>query len=210
MPFTVPEPLPQACVRVDDFRFSDVVLERKDVVWHMHWGGKSTPPVMDMCGIFLGVSLEAKGSRDNQPITWLMIDKDTGFAPLTPWQRMPGPATVVRMDYGPLTAHDFEYIHDYMSQLLDVFGSGRKPKPTVASFQEFCRAREDDRQPPHNLLMPRVRVHGLTSPAGLALNGTEGYRSLLPLDTGRYAFFVDGTTAFEAKNVKPEHLTVLA
>ena len=97
-----------------------------------------------------------------------------------------------------------------MSHLLDVFGSGRKPKPTVASFQEFCRAREDDRQPPHNLLMPRVRVHGLTSPAGLALNGTEGYRSLLPLDTGRYAFFVDGTTAFEAKNVKPEHLTVLA
>ena len=59
------------------------------------------PPVAAKLGWELAVRLEEPPrTNDNQPLTWLMIDPETGFAPIVPWQNRPGAGTVVRVDGG--------------------------------------------------------------------------------------------------------------
>ena len=75
-----------------------------------------------------------------------------------------------------------------------------------------CRRNVDpmtgELDPPANLLMPRVRVEGLTSETGQALNGKLGYRGRHHADAGRYEVFVDGRA--EGVKIKPANLVDIA
>lgn len=60
---------------------------------------------------------------DNQHATWLMIDPVTGFAPAE-WQCRVGNVLVARADGQALETKTLGAITDYISDILDAFGSG--------------------------------------------------------------------------------------
>jgi hypothetical protein len=66
-------------------------------------------------------SIPRSADLDNQPVTYLMIDSYTGFAP-PEWQFNIGPVTIARRDKKPLLLVHMEAIHEFMSRLLDEFG----------------------------------------------------------------------------------------
>ncbi|THH18659.1 hypothetical protein EW146_g2376 [Bondarzewia mesenterica] len=85
--------------------------------------------------------MERTAAMDNQIATYLMIDVDSGFAPMS-WQQAVGTVTVMRQDHRPLTPQAIETMWMYNSHLLDNFGEAEDFNPrediTPADFREFC------------------------------------------------------------------------
>jgi len=102
---------------------AEVVAMAKDV--------RNCSTVMALAGVPLLVvrtragleHLEQDAKLDNQAATWLMIDPRNGFAP-PPWQCNIGEVTLVRLDFLPFTRAHFYLAHDYVADLLEVFGDG--------------------------------------------------------------------------------------
>ena len=103
-------------------------------------------PVLASCGLNLWVKPEARSSSDNQAICWLMIEADSGFAPMK-WQSSVGHCVVARAT-GDFTEPDFTLVNDYCSKLIDIYGEGDGPPGSrwisPAGFQSFIRRRMDN------------------------------------------------------------------
>ncbi|GAB5357348.1 hypothetical protein AAMO2058_000366900 [Amorphochlora amoebiformis] len=107
--------------------------------WKKIVSQNTTPLVPAKCGVHLAIRQEKPGANDNQTATWLMVDPASGLAPSS-WQSMVGPATVVRVDGRPYTKDDHTVVHDWISFLLDVWGSEKRPTGLlkVYQFQRFA------------------------------------------------------------------------
>ena len=152
-------------------------------------------PTPKLFGLRLAVRRDAPrggaSNKDNQPATFLMIDPKNGIAP-PPWQRRVGPCTVARVDGCAFTADDYSIVHDYLCALLDAWGDGRPPtaKLTVQGFQRHVHAEHARSSGARgaNLLLPRVRLQGLSK---ASLNGRHGFRGPLHAAKGRYPVYLD-------------------
>jgi hypothetical protein len=78
------------------------------------------------------------GCLDNQPITYIHIALNNGFAP-PEWQSGIGTVIVARKDKKDLTLEHFEAIWMYCTRILDYFGDGVGPPEHWYSQQEFER-----------------------------------------------------------------------
>ena len=172
------------------------------------------PPVAALLGLPLVVARTCSyDSGDNQPITYLMIDAVTGFAPAR-WQSKVGACTVLRSDGGHYTKGDHSHVHDYFDMLLDMWPEGTPTEYlNPRTFQEFVRDREQD--PEYcstdgcpTTLAPLVRLRGLSSEA---LNGCKGFRgawvaAASPEAKGRFKVYLDNGRDVK---VKPENIEYL-
>lgn len=75
---------------------------------------------------------------DNQAITYLMIDTDSGFAPPR-WQSGIGTVIIARKDKKPLLPVHYEGFWIYTDLVLEHFGDGGKPGHMYsrAAFEEW-------------------------------------------------------------------------
>ncbi|KAL3929776.1 MAG: hypothetical protein SGARI_004658 [Bacillariaceae sp.] len=121
-------------------------------------------PVMSLCGFPLVVKkatprtkLYERADYDNVMATWMMVDPNTGLAPMQ-WQSGVGPVYVYRPNGdGHVTADDLELVHDYCSMLLDGYGEGDlfDPKEEVSldRFKEYVSETKSDRDADGRSLM---------------------------------------------------------
>ncbi|MCJ1470658.1 hypothetical protein MMC07_009304, partial [Pseudocyphellaria aurata] len=82
-------------------------------------------------------NLSQRQETDNQHATWLMIDPVTGFAPPA-WQGGIGSVYVARPDRAPLTTEILAAITDYVSDILDHFGTA-DAWPIVRRYYDRAR-----------------------------------------------------------------------
>jgi len=86
---------------------------------------------------------------DNQSVTYLMIDPESGFAPAR-WQCGVGQVTVARQDKTPLAKLDLEKIWMFCDRIIGYFGNGDGPprqdyNPVAyAKFVRKYKARTND------------------------------------------------------------------
>ncbi|KAL0572396.1 hypothetical protein V5O48_009556 [Marasmius crinis-equi] len=118
---------------------------------HPVWTRGSVAPISQIVGVplliwreleELGLDVRNDPNRDNQAVTFLMIDPESGFAPAR-WQKNVGPVTIVRGDHNPLTLVALEMIWMFCDRILDIIGeqTGTPLKMyTREVFNEFCQS----------------------------------------------------------------------
>jgi len=87
------------------------------------------------------LAIPRQASLDNQAVTYLMIDPESGYASPS-WQQCIGPVTVIREDRKPLSSLALEMIWMYLDLIVEHFGDeGEAPRWRYApkAFQEWCR-----------------------------------------------------------------------
>lgn len=129
-----------------DVAWTEVELGTKDSIWK----SGVRVPISDIFEVPLIVKRHLKEhpfdidrdhGLDNQPITYLMINPATGFAP-PEWQENVGPVTVARADRKPLSRAQLDIIYEFVSRIVNLFGSsssGRVPRSKMdrAAFKRF-------------------------------------------------------------------------
>lgn len=109
--------------------------------------GESPCPVPRLAGIPLMmartrpyVTLRDQRDYDNQWATYLMIEPNSGFAPLE-WQSLVGPVLVYRDDNGAFNSDDMLMLNEYLTWQLDNYADGPgtvTPQDlTPQAFQKF-------------------------------------------------------------------------
>lgn len=78
------------------------------------------------------------GYLDNQAITYIHVDPNTGFAP-PDWQSGIGTVIVARKDKKDLPPEHYEAIWMYCDRILDYFGEGEGAPERLYSRQAFER-----------------------------------------------------------------------
>lgn len=101
------------------------------------------PPLAERLNIPIAIHREGTKSAnradlDNQALTWLNIDLESGFAPPA-WQSRIGTVIVARKDRKPFPTHHFEGLFEYASMILDIFGDGNGPPSRLYNQQAFER-----------------------------------------------------------------------
>jgi hypothetical protein len=129
-----------------DVAWTEVELGTKDSIWT----SGVRVPISNIFEVPLIVkrhmkehpfNIDQDRGLDNQPITCLMINPATGFAP-PEWQVNVGPATVARADRKPLSRAQLDIIYEFVSRIVNLFessSSGRVPRSKMdrAAFQRF-------------------------------------------------------------------------
>ncbi|KAK1221781.1 hypothetical protein PQX77_015399 [Marasmius sp. AFHP31] len=117
---------------------------------HPVWTKGSVSPISQIVGVpvliyrelvELELGFPNDPNRDNQAVTFLMINPQSGFASLR-WQKNIGPVTVVRGDHKPLSEIALEMIWMYCDRVLDVFGEDSSTPLkmyTKEAFDKFCQ-----------------------------------------------------------------------
>ena len=109
------------------------------------------PPMPALFGVRLAIrrheAIAGGRLNDNQPAVFLMADPETGLAPPSWLPQIgcggTGPVTAVSLD-GAYSAMDAALVHEFMDQLMDLFGDGIeavRPRLNARSFQTFIRHR---------------------------------------------------------------------
>ncbi|KAI0790987.1 hypothetical protein C8Q75DRAFT_758806 [Abortiporus biennis] len=129
----------------------EVVMVNPD---HPVWKTGTVSLVSQLIGVPLLIHREMKElplgwpndeNKDNQSVTYLMIEPVRGFAPHR-WQKNIGPVTVVRADQQPLTKVALEMIWMFCDSILEDFGDTRLPpldRYNATAFETFCEDYRD-------------------------------------------------------------------
>ncbi|KAI0086479.1 hypothetical protein BDY19DRAFT_960091 [Irpex rosettiformis] len=122
---------------------------------HPVWTTGAISPISQIVGVPLLIHREveeqslsdpSKGDKDNQAVTYLMIDPETGLAPAR-WQKNIGPVTIVRADHKHLSPVALEMIWMFCDEILERFGDEGTPplsKYRKEEFDEFCRKYQEE------------------------------------------------------------------
>ncbi|KAI0702302.1 hypothetical protein BC835DRAFT_1411127 [Cytidiella melzeri] len=122
---------------------------------HPVWTTGAISPLSQIVGLPLLIHRELEevpvnvrndADKDNQAVTYLMIDPETGYAPPR-WQKNIGPVTIVRADHKPLTPVAFEMIWMFCDRVLDRFGDGPEFAMRLykkEEFNKFCEQYKED------------------------------------------------------------------
>ncbi|KAL0571133.1 hypothetical protein V5O48_010825 [Marasmius crinis-equi] len=122
---------------------------------HPVWTASAVSPISQIVGVPLLIHRESSEmgleesndpDRDNQAVTFLMIEPMSGFAPAR-WQKNIGPITIVRGDHKPLTRVALEMIWMFCDRILDIFGDDTGTPwemYTREAFVEFCEDYKED------------------------------------------------------------------
>jgi hypothetical protein len=139
-----------------------------------------------------------------------MIDPKSGFAP-PEFQGQVGPCLVAKADGSPYTELDHGVMHDYLGDLLELYGEDEpvsKSRFTPLAFQTFLR-RYFEKNPGReevlsdcSLVLSRVRLTGLQSAQGALLNNQEGFRGAVKSDGRHPVHLLSGRTVA----AKPENI----
>ena len=92
---------------------------------------------------------ERSADYDNRWATWMMIDPQSGFAPLA-WQGQIGPVLVLRED-GSLTSDDILVMTNWVSDMLDDWYRVRPSDLTRKAFDKYAHGRQHMSVNPRNL-----------------------------------------------------------
>ncbi|KFA68155.1 hypothetical protein S40285_10673 [Stachybotrys chlorohalonatus IBT 40285] len=101
------------------------------------------PPLAQRLNIPIAIHREGtkspnRADLDNQIATYLAIDPESGFAPLS-WQSGVGTVIVARKDRKPFLLQHLEVRFDYTANILDRFGDGDGPPLSMYNWQAFDR-----------------------------------------------------------------------
>jgi len=174
--------------RVQSFSWTTVELSATEHAAVLLRGEE--PPMIAGCGLKLRVRREQcapwtgheerDAELDNQPITFLMIEGDSGFARM-PWQGNVGQCIVAR-PAGDFTNEDFELLNEYTNMILDQFGDAQPERMptriTPAAFQR-CVARIRVQPAQSSAELVRLHVYVPSHPVVPSLPGSSsaGWRS---------------------------------
>lgn len=108
------------------------------------------PSLIDVPLVFhrLGTHSATRADLDNQMITYLNIDHESGFAP-SEWRSYVGTVVVARKDKKPLLPQHLEGVWMYCDYILDVFGNGEgAPRHLYnrQAFEEWWKAYCDEQK----------------------------------------------------------------
>ena len=130
------------------------LLVPKVVIENLYSPHATNCPVPTLCGFPLNVvkvspfvKLRDRADYDNQWTTYMMIDRYTGFAPMS-WQAFIGPVIVFRpikytttgKEFPPVSCDDMALLNDYLNEILDLFGEKTEVDPsyfTPSRLQKF-------------------------------------------------------------------------
>ncbi|KAJ5924118.1 hypothetical protein N7466_008305 [Penicillium verhagenii] len=101
------------------------------------------PALLDLPVVIHRVGSRSNGQHnylDNQPITYINIEADSGFAP-PKWQSGIGTVIIARKDKKDLSPEHYEAIWMYCDYILDWFGEGPTPTHlyTRQKFEQWFR-----------------------------------------------------------------------
>ncbi|RSL87156.1 hypothetical protein CDV31_016299 [Fusarium ambrosium] len=101
----------------------------------------SVPPIprlIDVPLVFhrVGTHSANRADLDNQMVTYLNIDHESGFAPPS-WQSYVGTVLVARKDQKPLLPQHLEGVWMYCDHILDLFGEGDGASTHMYNRQAF-------------------------------------------------------------------------
>jgi hypothetical protein len=98
----------------------------------------SIPRLIELPLVFhrVGTQSTNRSDLDNQMITYLNVDSESGFAP-PEWQSHVGTVLVARKDEKPLLAQHLEGVWMYCDYILDLFGEGKGAPKHLYNRQAF-------------------------------------------------------------------------
>jgi hypothetical protein len=124
-----------ACVQIEspipsryNFKITELQLPENDLLFC----DCDLSPIMSLIGIPIKISCMDKKinklqRKDNQFITYLMINPDSGFAD-DKWQGKVGKVILSREDKQPITKDFTHAMSAYFCELIEDFGNGKVPK----------------------------------------------------------------------------------
>ena len=98
----------------------------------------SVPKLIEVPLVFhrVGTQSANRADLDNQMITYLNIDSESGFA-APEWQSYVGTVLVARKDKKPLLSQHLEGVWMYCDYILDLFGEGEGAPTHLYNRQAF-------------------------------------------------------------------------
>ncbi|KAH7117176.1 hypothetical protein B0J13DRAFT_613251 [Dactylonectria estremocensis] len=114
------------------------LLTRRHPLPHHQWIGIAIDPLNNGSQHFhrVGTQSANRADLDNQMITYLNIDSESGIAPPA-WQSYVGTVLVARKDEKPLLPQHLEGVWMYCDYILDLFGEGEGVPTHLYNRQAF-------------------------------------------------------------------------